>query len=160
MRLLLSTFPANTYPTSSLQWKRHALKRQGKGGRMRGWWESWILNHKCLTRRWMWFHHVFSCLWIGYMREKSNKAFPLLAPQLSRPPTHLPVLQAGGISDGGMKDACLIFLSSGTNTKVVLNKKNLKKEATEKHCDGRRSYAFGRLTILTLLFKGSTCWTH
>lgn len=67
------------------------------------------------------------------MREKPHEVQSTPSPH---PP---PFLQPGGISDGGMKDSGLIFLSSGTNTKVVLNKRGER----ERDWDGRRNFVFG-----------------
>lgn len=95
--------------------------------------ESGILNHRIPTCRWMWFHYVFSCLWIGYIREGGKKS-PRTSPLLLRP---------GGISRGGMKDRHLIFLSGGTNTKVVLNKKRRKTLRWEKKTEEEFFWCFG-----------------
>lgn len=72
-------------------------------------------------------------------RKSQQSSSPLAPPSALTPSTRPPLLQAGGISHGGVKDACLIFLSSGTNTKVVLNKR----EVRERQCDGGRSFVFG-----------------
>lgn len=61
--------------------------------------------------------------WLHKRGGERGKMPPRTSPLLLRP---------GGISCGGMKDSHLIFLSGGTNTKVVLNKKRRKTLRWEK----------------------------